>query len=370
MTLTYRSVKGSALSHNQLDENFRHLDSRFYGTRAGLVSMVASGRTYSNGDIVTADGLKYKWSSGSTDIPDLPGLIPATSHVDLMHWGADNTSTVNSQSAFKSAFAYLKSRAVSVGAAHFKPSPGTYLVKWDGATGYGSGTGLNERCSLLLEDADNITIDLSGVKIVMGGSNRDEWATFAKFYDCNNVEIVGGTLDYENEPYTQGTITAMDTGAATPYVDITIESGYEPSFTSANWLVKFNADREPVAFGAYVDSFTETPWSITSLGSGVYRVTGFTAGNLTTLNASFTVGTLVSLWAIKDAVKWFQLVGGSNHTVRDVTCHCSIDLVAQAKNARGFYATGNKLIPPPGRAPLLINTRGGFMAPVSGGDVC
>lgn len=48
-----------------------------YTTRAELVTLVAGGLVMADGLFVSAAGLFYKWHAGSTEITDLPGMVPA-----------------------------------------------------------------------------------------------------------------------------------------------------------------------------------------------------------------------------------------------------------------------------------------------------
>lgn len=86
MPITLRENKGTRLTKEEIDANFSDLDKRSSLTRSALVTAVASGAAYADGQTVIAGGLPYKWQTGATVISDLPGFVPAG---DVMpdHWG-------------------------------------------------------------------------------------------------------------------------------------------------------------------------------------------------------------------------------------------------------------------------------------------
>lgn len=66
-------------------------------TRAALIAFVAAGGLagVASGTILHASGLEYRVNSGSTMIPDLPGLRP-NADANVLHWGADASGATDS----------------------------------------------------------------------------------------------------------------------------------------------------------------------------------------------------------------------------------------------------------------------------------
>lgn len=74
-------------------------------TRAELVAAIG-GREFvlNDGQVVSAGGLLYKWNTGSTAIPDLPGLLPA-GEIYITHYGAIGNGSSDDTAAQAAAFA-------------------------------------------------------------------------------------------------------------------------------------------------------------------------------------------------------------------------------------------------------------------------
>ena len=73
-----------------------------YVARSNLVSAVAGGLLRPNGTMTHADGLTYRWQTGATELPSLPGLVPAGSRT-LRHYGAVGDGTANDKTAMLAA---------------------------------------------------------------------------------------------------------------------------------------------------------------------------------------------------------------------------------------------------------------------------
>ena len=71
-----------------------------YATRPALAAAIAGGLTRANGVTAWAAGLAYRWQAGATELPALPGLVPAGTRT-FSHYGAagngiaDDTAAVN-----------------------------------------------------------------------------------------------------------------------------------------------------------------------------------------------------------------------------------------------------------------------------------
>ncbi|GHC01546.1 right-handed parallel beta-helix repeat-containing protein [Cerasicoccus arenae] len=94
-------------------------------------------------------------------------------------------------------------------------TPGRYELPTDG---------------LLLEDLTDVTINAHGVSLI--ATNPKASALVIK--NCRNLTIRGLTIDYDPLPFTQGSITAVNSVNRT--ADVTIHTGY-PDLT-ADYLVK------------------------------------------------------------------------------------------------------------------------------------
>lgn len=92
-----------------------------FTTRASLVSAVSNGFIPVNGETYFADGLAYIGSVGSTEIPDLPGLLPS-GETDMMHFGFIGNGTKVDTDKANLAITYASPGKVTL------LKPGTYLL--------------------------------------------------------------------------------------------------------------------------------------------------------------------------------------------------------------------------------------------------
>lgn len=99
----FRDTTGG-LPHNPVKAEIRDwgraLEAMRWPTRADLASNISSlSLSLSDGDVVAAGGLHYKWETGATAIPDLPGLVPADivtpQHFADLSDGDDISSALN-----------------------------------------------------------------------------------------------------------------------------------------------------------------------------------------------------------------------------------------------------------------------------------
>lgn len=79
-----------------------------YATRSDFVTAVTGGLVQSNGAITFAAGLAYRWASGATSIPGLPGLVPA-GQVSVLHYGATVDGSTDDAAAIQAAIDALPS---------------------------------------------------------------------------------------------------------------------------------------------------------------------------------------------------------------------------------------------------------------------
>ncbi|RKX38529.1 MAG: hypothetical protein DRP64_15570, partial [Verrucomicrobia bacterium] len=110
--------------------------------------------------------------------------------------------------------------------------------------------------ALPLENLSDICLKGEGTNTVLLVSNPENGCL--GFAYSTNVAVQGLVVDYDPLPFTQGTITAVDTAGGT--FDLLIDPGYpelsEPSFSAANakWGLKVDLAREAYDVWAYFSS--------------------------------------------------------------------------------------------------------------------
>ena len=120
-----------------------------FATRAALVTAVAGGLARGNGAITHAAGLAYRWSSGATSLPGLPGLV-TSGDVSVLHYGAVVDGATNDAPAIQAAIDAL-------------PANGGDILLPPG----------------VLAIASTIVVSKSNVRLLgVGGDNRHDTAPF------------------------------------------------------------------------------------------------------------------------------------------------------------------------------------------------
>ena len=203
-------------------------------------------------------------------------------------------------------------------------SGGEYLVTWDGAERHpsASSNSLNYNCCAYFTGLDMVW-DMHGAAVVMGGDDYTEWATMFWLHGCK-IQVLGGKFDHETKPSFQGTVTTI--GA--DYMDITLESGTAaPGFGYAYEVQPFDSNRRP-NYGALArNAYTGTPYTVTSQGGGVYRLSTLTAGEVSGFwgTTALAAGTLCSVHAQRDGTEWFRLVNCEDQVFRGCPVAAAVD---------------------------------------------
>ena len=110
--------------------------------------------------------------------------------------------------------------------------------------------------ALQLDNISDIRLKGEGTNSVLLVSNPENGCI--GFTDSTNIAVEGLTVDYDPLPFTQGTITAVDTIGGT--FDLLIDPGYlelsHPAFSAANskWGLKVDLPREAYDVWAYFSS--------------------------------------------------------------------------------------------------------------------
>ncbi len=289
-------------------------------------------------------------------------------------FNADATGSKDAFSAFTAAFQEATARArVNGGTARLKPSPGRYLIRWDGATGFdvnpvGRLTGLNQRYCFVVDDpaVKRLILDLTDVTLVHGGRNWTEWASLL-LVDGAALEVVGGVLDYECRPFLQGVVSAVGRDS----IDVALDPafGETPSFSEVFEIVNYGrsetdpAKRFPVSIAFDRDAYTKEPLRLSALGAGVVRLSGVAASEIGMLSRRAPVGTLVVCKGATDGPAWFNAFNAPQVTLRGVTCHASAESVALTVQCGQVTVESCRIVPRPGSNALAVTMRGGF-------DVC
>ena len=226
-------------------------------TRADFVTAVADKMWRADGVITIAAGLQYKWQSGSTAISDLPGLVPV-GDVTPQHWGLADGGTMTD--AILSALVSAAGNRLSLKGLWYWP---------EGSSG------------LALTSKTDFTLHLENARIVQTGNQASEYSSFVTATACTNISITGsGEFDFQSQPYFQGTVTAV--GAST--VDILVDSGFTPAFTTIDSVHSFGADglKPEVFTTTYVSG---TTYAISLVSGSTWRISG-----LASYVSRYTVG--------------------------------------------------------------------------------
>lgn len=192
----------------------------------------------------------------SSEWPAYAPLVTITYTVntfDVQDYGATGNGLVDDTAAIAAALAAAENS--STPAEVFLPA-GTYKI-----------SSTNEY-ALTLDGVSDICLKGEGSNTVLLVSNPENGGVGV--LSCTNILLEGFTVDYDPVPFTQGTITAVDTSAGT--FDLQIDSGYleldDPCFISApqKWGLAVDLSREAYDVWAYFSS----SWS--NLGSRVWRM--------------------------------------------------------------------------------------------------
>jgi hypothetical protein len=263
--------------------------------------------------------------------------------VDPAVFMADKTGTTNSYRAWKSAIDYAIARAPQNGGiVYIKPSPGKYRLDWNGATGVDVGlpgisvTSLNTRSIFVIDDPNvtDVILDVSGCSLKMGGTDKDDWATFLTVVDASLTVIHDGTTyDYVNLLTTQGTITAIQapTSGDNGYVEFTRDPAFPaPSFTTCSEVRTCSALQYTLAHpdqhftklvmnrNEYEDDFA----AITLQSGTTHRISGLTSAETTAYTNNGGAGTYISVSAASDCGQWYKTIAApAAHYVGKATCH-------------------------------------------------
>jgi hypothetical protein len=316
-------------------------------------------------------------SNGITTVfgmsPDNVVVKKIANVVDPADFGADNAGLTNSMQAWQDAIdrGIEVAQETGVRTLYIQPSPGDYLITWNGLTGFNSGMGiaitaLNYRTCLLIDSPyiDHVVLIARGCKLKQGGTNKDTWASL--FYVNNaRLDVIGGTYDMVNFPFTQGTVTTIGAN----YVDIQIDPAFDqqiPSFAQCSEVITYTAEqyeqdaplRSPVQFAFDRDEYSGLFAPFVAQGGGVYRITGMSAGEITTFTSRSPVGTYVLVVGMADGCCTFNAMNSPAVTMRDCVNHNALMRFMFVNGAGFFNAEGFRSIPRPGSKALRTGQRG------------
>lgn len=238
---------------------------------------------------------------------------------------------------------------------HFslKLHPGTYPISWDGASGISvqgntNLTNFNNRHIFHITNFEKVDLDLSGVKLIHLGENKDEWSTVFRFSDSKsvNINLDGAVFDHDNLPFFQGYITAK----GSDYLDIALETGCPaPVFSTAAHIEPRTTARVPSDFGIK-RAFNATQLTVTDQGSGVWRVGGFTGGETggSVWSSFLTVNTLVIVRNATDGANWFHFRKCTDVNISKGSCYVSACGLMEFHLCKDVSIDGVKCIERPG----------------------
>ena len=164
----------------------------------------------------------------------------------------------------------------------------------------------------------NFTVSGSDAKLTIKGNNYSPH--IFEFYNCQNLNVQGLTIDYSDPPFSQGIIT--NTGGG--YMDVELDSGFSPN------------GKDILAFAHYdpstgqqvttnTESYSWTDWSWIDESQGIVRVHSRT-GNYQTGYGIVLRHTLYTGYS------FIISTGCKNVQVTDVTVHLSPGYAFLANN--------------------------------------
>ncbi|MGA0533609.1 right-handed parallel beta-helix repeat-containing protein [Hansschlegelia sp. KR7-227] len=335
-------------------------------------AIVAGGRAF-------ADPLPPRSRPGApADTPLFGPVDPAASPFD-----ADPSGQIDSFAAFAAAVREAIRRArVNGGTAHLKPSPGRYLIHWDGVTGYNphtsGSTWINQRFCFVFNDpaVKEVIVDLSGVELLQGGADWTQWASMFLVVGGKATFLGSGAkLDYVNPPFLQGAVEAI--GDST--IDIRLDPGHAtlPSFDEIFEITQFSDhdaqrdERYPLSIAFLRSSYAATPGPapMAEIEPGLYRISGFTPWEMSQLKIRAAVGTFVAAKGSKDGPAWFNTIGCDPVRIAGFDCYASGESFALNTLSRNIAFIDNRIAPRPGSGAVVSCMRGGAEAFDCGGEI-
>ncbi|MGA0530643.1 hypothetical protein [Hansschlegelia sp. KR7-227] len=330
----------------------------------------------------------------ASNLGDLPNKATARVNIDAAAlsdepvnpaappFNADRTGATNSAAAFTAAFAEAVARAqTNGGVAHVRPSPGRYLIQWDGVSGYSvnpgatSFTGINQRYCVVVNDpaVKSVVLDLTGVTLVMGGTDWTEWASFLLVKGAER-HVINGTLDYAHRPFFQGTVNVV--GASAISVQIDPAFGEAPSFSEVFEIVLYSeydntrAERYPLVLALDRHAYTGTPAPMTNQGGGLYRIFDLTPDEMAFISSTaLTTGSTVVVKGCTDGPAWFNGILCPATSIVGTTCHCSAEALFLNTLCLNSTVENVRVVPRPGSNALAVVMRDAFDHFDCGGSV-
>lgn len=202
-------------------------------------------------------------------------------------------------------------------------------IQLDPATTYDLST------TLSVQNLNNVTLNGNGARIVM----HDPTAGFLQFRSCSNITVANLTLDYDPLPFTQGTITAVDTRT----FQVTLDPGFpdimQPYFLNA-----------PDKWGLLRER--KQPLQVKQGAANVYPLTGWTQNGTTytlttngTSTAAMQPGDAYVQLARYDGSPAFAARVCSNVTYQGITIHASPAAGFIALNCSAMSYLNNRIQP-------------------------
>jgi len=169
------------------------------------------------------------------------------------------------------------------------------------------------------------------------------------FFNCTNIAVQGITIDYDPLPFTQGTITAVDTVGGT--YNLQIDPGYlelsHPAFSAAEsrWGITVDLPRKAYGLWAYFSS----NW--TNLGNRIWQMTSDNPNQLQAqpLSVGDRFAHMARRWTAFD-IECNSCIGAE---LKNITVYAASGLTIGAFYSSGIVVQGLHVAIKPGSTRLL-----------------
>lgn len=157
-----------------------------FSTRDQLIDWVAAGNVVAQGRIVFAGGLAYKGRTGSTAIPDMPGVVPAVGGGFFKHFGAIGDGSADDSAPISAWVAYNKALWLTGAVAMRAGTEGVYRFDKNILGFFIPQSGNPQNLS---------TVSFEGVRLVCFGSRTSPYDYAVAFGDPSQTGIFSMALN-------------------------------------------------------------------------------------------------------------------------------------------------------------------------------
>ena len=209
---------------------------------------------------------------------------------------------------------------------------------------------------MLISGAANVTIDMQNSDLYFALSNTSAISCVS----CNNVKMQNFTVDYQQLPFTQATITGIDPLSRI----LTFQT--LPGWQSP---VDFNTNRAPDGSDAISMFIFRNGIPLTQVGrlAGVRPVIGnkLSIGNVTDPWAQQSVVSAIQpgdtlVWTDRSGPPALNFTGGQKITVHNVSIYSAGQMALSFGGTAGVAADHVQVIPRPGTARPISSNAGGI----------